>query len=133
MATLETILNNVDASLNGLLTAIETKQASYAAAHGGRAWQGLATHSTRPADDNATAPDVGTSCPVWQPGEPWPPAVRSGNKKHATQCDCYWGPLGDGYQIIVSVDVLGVTYQRVVNVGPENYREQAWHVMVGRA
>lgn len=129
MATLVQIQANVDASLNGLLVAIQNWQDVYQAGHGGRTWQGLKTHATNPADDNATAPSIGTGCPIGQPGEPWPSSVRSGNKKHATQCDCYRGPSGDGYQLTVFVTVLGVEYARTINFGPETYRAQGWHIV----
>ena len=133
MATLIQIQTSIDASLTGLLVAIQAQQDAYSAAHGGRTWQALRTHAVTPADDNATAPTIGTGCPVGQPGEPWPAAVRSGNKKMALQCDCYRGPDGDGWQITVFVTVLSVEYARTVNFGPESYRDQAWHVVPGRA
>lgn len=126
MATLAVILASVDASLNGLMAAIEAKQASYAAAHGGRAFQGLKTHAVNPSEGDAAPPTIGTASPGDQPGEPWPAAVRNGNKEMALQCDAYRGPQGDGYQLVVWVDVLGVTYSRTINVGPETHREQAW-------
>ena len=129
MATLQAIQNNVDASLNGLLVAIQNWQDAYQAGHGGRCAQGLRSHTVTPADDNATAPTIGTACPVGQPGEPWPAAVRSGNKKMALQCDCYRGPDGDGWQITVFVTVLSVEYARTVNFGPETYRNAAWHAV----
>jgi len=129
MATRAAIQANVDASLNGLLVAIQNKQDAYSAAHGGRMWQGIRTHSVTPADDNATAPTIGLTCPVGQPGEPWPASVRSGNKRHATRCDCYRGPTGDGYQVSVFVTILGVEYARTINFGPETYRDQAWHAV----
>lgn len=44
----------------------------------------------------------------------------------ALQCDAYRGVGYDGYQIVVFVDVAGVTYSRTINVGPETYREQPW-------
>jgi hypothetical protein len=130
MPTLAVILASVDARLLGLMAAIEARQASYAAAHGGRAWQGLKTHATHPSEGNAAPPTIGMASPADQPGEPWPAAVRNGNKEMALQCDAYRGPQGDGYQIVVFVDVLGVTYSRVLNVGPETWREQAWAAVV---
>lgn len=130
MVTLAVILASVDARLLGLMAAIEAKQASYAAGQGGRAWQGLRTHTVNPSEGNAAPPTIGTASPADQPGEPWPAAIRSGNKEMALQCDAYRGPQGDGYQLVVWVDVLGVTYSRVLNVGPETWREQAWAAVV---
>ena len=131
MATLEVILNSVDARLNGLLVGIQNRQDSYAAAHGGRAFQGLKTHAVNPSEGDTAAPTVGMTTPADQPGESWHAAVRNGNKEMALQCDAYRGPLGDGYQLVLWVDVLGVTYQRIVNVGPETWRDQAWHAVAG--
>jgi hypothetical protein len=130
MPTLAVILASVDARFLGLMAAIEARQASYAAAHGGRAWQGLRTHAVNPSEGNGAPPTIGMASPGDQPGEPWPAAVRSGNKEMALQCDAYRGVGYDGYQIVVFVDVLGVTWSRVLNVGPETWREQAWAAVV---
>jgi hypothetical protein len=128
MPTLAQIQTAVDAQLTGLLAAIEARQNTYRAAHGGRTWQGLKTHTVHPSEGNGAPPTIGTASPADQPGEPWPAAVRNGNKLMTLACDCYRGPLGDGYQLVVWVDVAGVTWTRVLNVGPETWRNQGWAI-----
>ena len=129
VATLAQIQSNIDSALNGLLVGIQNRQDSYSAGHGGRAWQGLRSHTVNPADDAQTAPDIGTTCPADQIGEPWHAAVRSGNERMAIQCNAYRGPQGDGYEVAVFTTGLGVEYCRIVNVGPETYRNQAWRAV----
>jgi hypothetical protein len=130
MATLQQIKDAVDARLVTLLGVVATKQATYAAAHGGHYWQGIRTHAVNPADGNTALPDVGTTAPVGNPSDPWPLAARTTAIEMACQIDVYRSTVGEGYSVTVWVDVLGVTYSRTKNVvGDEDYRTQGWHVV----
>jgi hypothetical protein len=40
--------------------------------------------------------------------------------------DVYDGPIGRGYQICFETKRAGVVYRKVVNDGPEEWREQDW-------
>jgi len=40
--------------------------------------------------------------------------------------DVYDGPKGKGYQVCFEVKRSKVTYRKVVNLGPEEWREQDW-------
>ena len=108
---------------------MQAKEAAYAAAHGGRFWQGLRTHVITPSEGNTALPTIGTACPSDQPGQPWPAAILTTPIEMAIQIDCYDGPDGTGYQATVTVDVLGTTYSRTQQVGPETYRNAPWHVV----
>jgi hypothetical protein len=126
MATLAQIRDAVDARLANLWPAIQTRQATYAANHNGRYWQGLRTHSVNPAEGNTVLPNIGTTCPTDQPGEPWPLSIRQTPIEMAAVIDVYDGPLGVGYQANVFVAVLGNVYTRTAQVGPETWRTQGW-------
>lgn len=131
MATLNQIRNAVDARLTALWPAVVAKQDAYAADHGGRFWQGMRSHSVNPSEGATALPTIGTTCPTDQLGEPWPTAVRNLAIEMAVQCDCYdAGAAGTGYVVTVWVDVLGTTYSRSQNVGPESHRTEAWHVVI---
>lgn len=126
MATPQAIRNTVDAKLATLWSAIQTKQDTYAANHNGRFWQGLRTASTHPADGVASLPDIGLRCPTDQLGDPWPAAIRNNPLEMAIQIDVYDGPLGTGYQATVWVSIVGRTWTRTAQVGPETWRASGW-------
>lgn len=123
--TRQQVQDAVDAKLATLWAAIQTKQDAYAAAHGGRYWQGLKTHTVTPADGTETTPDVGTRVPTDQPSV-WPSALRNTAMPMAIQIDVYDGVLGPGYTATVFVTVAGTTYSRTANSGPETWRTQPW-------
>lgn len=132
MATLAQIKTAVDNRLITLLGVVATKQTTYAGNHGGHYWQGQKTHSVNPADGNTVLPDIGTTCPVGQPGDPWPLAARNTASEMAAQIDVYKSAVTpfEGYAVTVWVDVLGTTYSRTQNVvGDEAYRTIGWHIV----
>lgn len=119
----------VDARLTALWSTVTAAQDMYAAGHNGRYWQGLRSASTIPSEGNESLPDIGTRCPTDQIGVPWPAAIRNAVQPMAVASDVYDSPLGTGYVITVWVRVLGTLYARSQNVGPEQFRTQAWHVV----
>lgn len=116
----------VDDRLSQLWTAIQNKEANYAANHGGKFWQGLRTMSFTPADGATALPDIGQTCPTDQPGQPWPNAILTTAMEMALQIDVYDGPAGQGYQATVWVTIAGNTWTRTAQVGPEDWRTQGW-------
>lgn len=126
MATLAEIRDAVDARLATLWTTIQSREDTYAAAHNGRYWQGLKTHSVNPADGATALPNIGLVCPTDQLGQPWPLAIRNTAIEMAIVIDVYDGPFGVGYQATVYVTVLGNTYFRTAQVGPETWRQAGW-------
>ncbi len=127
MPTLPQIRDAVDAKLALLWATIQTREDTYAAAHGGRYWQGLLTNSTYPAEGIEVLPDIGTACPTDQLGVPWPVGIRTTPLPMALRIDCYDGEAGTGYQATVYVSVLGNIYSRTAQSGPETWRVQGWH------
>lgn len=128
MPTLAQIRTAVDNKLAALWPVVQAKQATYAANHNGRFWQGLVTRSIPPADGATALPDVGQKCPTDQP-DPWPSAILTTPMEMSLVIDVYSGPLGDGYVATVQVTVLGQTYERAAQVGPETWRQYAWRAM----
>ncbi len=125
MATPAQIRQAVDDRLAALWSAIQTKEAAYAAAHGGRYWQGRRTHSVIPADGGAALPDIGVTTPTDQP-DPWPAALRQVAMEMALQIETYDGPAGVGYAATVFVRINGVVWERAAQVGPETWRQHGW-------
>ena len=126
MATANEIRQAVDDRLATIWPAIQSRQATYAAAHNGRYWQGLRTASVIPADGATATPTIGTRCPSDQPGQPWPLAIRQTAMEMAVQIDVYDGPRGTGYVATLYVRINGNTWERAAQVGPESYRAHPW-------
>lgn len=123
--TLQQIKDQADAKLATLWTAVQNKEAAYFAANG-RYWQGLKTHTVNPADGNETLPNVGTATPYYQ-SDPYPLAIRNTALPMALEIHQYQCPDGTkGYQAFVYVTVLGETYTRSAQVGPETWRAYGW-------
>lgn len=77
-------------------------------------------------------PTVGTTVPYYQDaGDTWPSAILTTPLEMALWIDQYVTPDGTpGYVGTVQVDVLGHTYQRSQNVGPESWRTVGWAEVV---
>lgn len=125
MATPAQIRQAVDDRLASLWTAIQNKEAQYAAAHGGRYWQGRVTHSVIPADGATATPDIGTASPTDQP-DPWPLALRQVAMEMALRIDTYAGAQGNGYVATVFVVINGTVWRRAAQMGPETWRAHGW-------
>ena len=126
MATPQQIRDACDTKLSALQSAITTRQTNYAAAHGGRFWQGLLTHAVTPADGTELPPTVGVICPSDQQGAPWPNAILTSTLPMALRVDCYEGPGGLGYTATLIVKIGARVFTRTFNVGPEAGRAQGW-------
>jgi hypothetical protein len=127
--TLAEIRDAVDSRLATLWAAIQSRQTAYMAAHNGKAWQGLRTHSVIPSDGATATPDIGTRCPTDQLGSSWPLAIRNTAMEMALEISPYEAPDGTGYQATVWVTVAGTTWTRTAQVGPEVWRTQGWRAV----
>ena len=125
MATLQQIKDAVDARLASLWGAIQNREDTFLASNG-RYFQGLRTHTVVPSEGNTALPNIGTTTPTDQTGQPWPVAIRNTAMEMAIQIDVYDGPQGRGYQATAYVSVLGHLYARTQQVGPETYRNRGW-------
>lgn len=96
-----------------------------------RYWQGLPTHSEVPdqrsaTEGNTTADriDVATT-----EGDKWSlftDLLNSAPIPASVTCNTYKGPKGEGYEIVLFFKHEGLTYTRVFNYGPEEYRAKEW-------
>jgi len=112
--------------LSDLQTELATDQPAYAAAHGGRFFQGLKTPATTPADGASGAPDK-TRRPSDQ-AENWNDAnvTLPAQMQCSVEVHVYQGPQGWGYVIIGEVGAGGKKYHKAINVGPESHRSHDW-------
>lgn len=134
MASLAQVRTRVDDWLAARWPTVQARQATYAANHNGRYWQGLKTHTGEPNHTTATfadaTPDRMTSKPSDQ-AETWRDFLDEINGVAIPAVfvmDCYQAPGGWGYVAHVYARHNGVLYHRAQGVGPEN-RNQAWHVV----
>ena len=107
----------------------KVRQEAYAANHGGRYWQGIATPSNLPDDGALVAADY-TKKPHDQ-AERWTDIffgadVLPTNIPAQAQVDVYDGPQGKGWTVTLRGTKNGNLYWRTWNVGPETWREQDW-------
>lgn len=93
----------------------------------GNYWQGLLTHSTIPADGAAIPPDRAGEKPSGQPYSWLDLQGLPSEMASALRCDSYAGPQGKGYVLVMMVEIEGIVYERLINVGPEAYRSRGWH------
>jgi hypothetical protein len=119
----------IDAALTQHWTKINNWMNNYAAGRGGRFFQGLRSHSVVPAGGQAAAPDRLSSRPTDQAetlGELWNGAQLPGLVPFALTINVYDGPDGRGWEAVIEMVDNGQLWQRVVNSGPETWREQPW-------
>ena len=112
---------------------IVARQNAYAAAHGGRYWQGILTPSTTPYDGASVTADYSRR-PTDQL-ERWSDIfvaadVLPANIPGQISVDVYDGPAGKGWTVTLVGTKAGIRYSRTWNVGPETSREQDWRSCV---
>ncbi len=118
------IRTQIDTAITTWLPIVSTKQAAYFA-RTGRYWQGLESHLVTPTGGTPTAPTL-TRHPTDQV-ESWADegyAIPA--QSFSITVNVYNGPGGWGYELVFRFRDAGGVWSRVVNVGPETYREQAW-------
>lgn len=90
-------------------------------------FQLLETHSVIPADGVTKAEDVDGKTPTDQKENYADFGLDLGVKQPCSiSISPYEGPNGWGFELRAKVIDQGITYQRVINYGDEDYREQAW-------
>lgn len=115
-----------DTAIATFLPTLTTRQAAYLARTGGRTyWQGLETHVTTPTGGTSAAPTL-TRKPTDQ-AESWSDEGHSvPSRSFSFTVNVYKGPSGHGYELVCQFLDAGGRWRRVVNVGPETWREQPW-------
>ena len=131
MATLRETQQRIDNWLEvTILPELDARQATYLRRR--RYWQGLRSHTTTPnhtrdaGDDKP--PDRTNTRPTDQ-AESWEefwPGFAGNTTPAALDIDVYDGPRGPGYTVTTTFRWEGAAYSRIINVGPETGREQAW-------
>jgi hypothetical protein len=136
MPTLRSVQNRADGFLNNIRSHLESDQAAHLARRGIH-FQGLATHTVRPAYLTAdplleTIPDRLASKPSDQI-ENWNQAFNRLNNvpmPFEMIINVYDGPSGKGYVANMGFDLDGSTYRKSVNFGPETHRDRDWFEVI---
>lgn len=121
------IKTKVNTFLANLWTVIQNREATYLA-NNGKYWQGKVSHSVTPAEGDDVAPNLTATDKPTDQAEKWTdlftvPAVMPCSIK----VDVYNGPLGWGYVGTVRVSIVGRTWERSQQFGPETWRTEGWH------
>jgi hypothetical protein len=124
-------LEQIDQAIAQRWSAFVTWQENYRAANGVY-FQGLHSHRGSAPDSNTTATPTGLDD---RPTDR-PHALRdfwNGNMPNRTAfaliINVYSGPQGDGWSVTVETTDNGVRMRRVLNYGPEVWREVAWEAV----
>jgi hypothetical protein len=121
--------SGIDNIIDQHLPRVATYQAAYLLGHG-RYFQGLWSHAATPDEASNNPPDQLTGRPTDQLedfGAMWSQvAIGQGRIPMRLRVDVYSGPAGQGYVMTFETSRAGVAYQRVVNVGPESWRNANW-------
>lgn len=123
----------IDAALITHWAKIQNWMTTYAAGHGGRYFQALRSHTTPPANGAASAPDRLTLKPTDQTetlAQLWNGASLPSIVPFALTVNVYDGPAGAGWEAVIEMIDAGQLWRRVVNSGPETYRDSAWSPVV---
>ena len=123
-----TALGQIDSIITSKWPAFVTWQENYRAANG-IYFQALRSHrGVVPRSNQSTAPTGLDDRPTDRPH-----ALRDfwagngfGNTPFQLAIDVYDGPAGMGFTVTIETIDGGATWRRVVQSGPETWREQAW-------
>ena len=125
MPTLAQVRTAADNWLAARWPLLVARQDAYAAAHGGKSWQGLWTHVGAPehnaTTDGSAVPDNLASHPTDQAAS-WLDALselQGVSVAARFRIDVYDGPKGRGWNGRLQVRYDGTTYERGKGVGPE--------------
>jgi len=112
------------------LAAIADYQNQFSSGKSGKYAQVLPLFSTAPSDGVATLPDLKDSKPTsGVTGTDLLNALGQSAYPMSLAINVYDGPKGTGYEVVALAKFNGQLWQRVVNVGPEEYRESDWAIV----
>jgi hypothetical protein len=126
--SLESNKSRIDGWMNAFVVHLNNYQDAQ-----GFPWQGLSSHSNRPAHtnagDNDVEPDLLDESPTDQPVS-WNTADFIPQPINTWPCDVtvdvYEGPSGTGYVVRAGFDYEGDHWIKSWNYGPETYRTVDW-------
>lgn len=132
MPTLAQVQTTIDGLIDQHLPKIAAKQENFRG-NRGRYWMGDFTHSSLPNHgnkwDNRVADRLAVI--VGDEAENWRntlPDIDGLALPCGFRVDNYSGPDGRGWVLWVGFKYEGAIWARAVNVGPETWRNLAWHV-----
>lgn len=119
-----------DLAIATFLPLLAANQAAYLA-RVGHYWQGLETHTPSPTGGTDSAPSLRRK-PSDQ-AESWEDEGHAiPSRSFSFVVNVYDGPDGHGYELVCRFRDGSGLWERVVNVGPERYRDQAWTFAIDR-
>lgn len=123
-------LQYYDAQIDLMLPRLAQFQAQYYGVNG-RYYQALESHTAAP--DVPTVPDAINNSPTDQPEDLalfWESFAELPDVlAWSFRIDTYSGPDGDGYVVTVTTVVNGQPWQRVINYGPDTWRDADWYLV----
>lgn len=131
MPTLNQVRTKIDDWVTGKWPTIVARQENYRT-NRGTYWQGLITHSVLPTFATNASGDAAADLLNSNPTDQFSswlnvfPEWVAELLPCAVKVDVYDGPQGAGWTLTALVIYNGDIYKRVVNVGPESSRAQAW-------
>jgi hypothetical protein len=127
------VTTTADTSWAAMSAAIIAQQTAYAAAHGGRFFQGILTPPTIPPTAVPVAPTLNLK-PSYQP-EDWTAflgaATIGASLAYSIEIHQYSGPQGRGWEVRLWGMSGPTKWLRRINFGPETYRDRTWAPVVG--
>jgi len=123
--TLDILRDRVNTILANVQTSCAANQPGYFTTWG-RYFQGIAWSTNIPADGATVEPDKLVAPTDYPHNWNVPPITSPALAECRVAIHVYNGLQGQGYEIVGEYISSGVTYRRVINVGPETWREQAW-------
>jgi hypothetical protein len=127
-AEYQALQDRIESVLAQFAAKLQTRQATYFATRG-RYWQGVRNPVVIPEDEALRA--VNTALKPTDQAESWATlnfgADLPAQVEFALAVSPYHGPAGHGYALTVWVKLLGRTFRRTQNYGPETFRTRGWH------
>ena len=138
MPPLHAVQNRIDDWITDNMVQLRTREENYFGTHG-EYWQGLWTHTVLPMHNPAGPPTAGDTEPDSLSSKPerqteswlefWP-ALNGLSMASLIRIDVYSGPYGDGFVLVSVMGHDGNIYTRLVNEGPETWRDEDWTLFV---
>lgn len=125
------LLDTIYADYQEIETSLIGAQTNYYTDYGNY-YQGIATHSTPPADGNPRPPNKNAKPPdqseSWREFEQLYGFDLPATMKYSLQVDAYISDGGHGYIATVEATVSGIVWIKHINYGGETYNQIDWYI-----